>query len=91
MRTKTYSAKRRKSKKKTLMERDGSHCYWCRKTLTLKTATFEHIVPHSRGGSLANDNLVLACQPCNLARGNMTFEAYENLCRSRILQLAGVA
>lgn len=30
---------------------------------------WEHILPRSRGGSDTVDNLVLACAPCNLAKG----------------------
>lgn len=33
-------------------------------------ATFEHIVPRSRGGTNLRANLVVACRACNLARGN---------------------
>ena len=35
---------------------------------------FDHIVPHSRGGQTTLDNLVVACSPCNLGRGNFTLE-----------------
>lgn len=35
---------------------------------------FDHIVPHSRGGSTAVDNLVVSCTPCNFGRGNLLLE-----------------
>lgn len=33
-------------------------------------ATLDHIKPKSYGGSNRIDNLCLACEPCNLAKGN---------------------
>lgn len=33
-------------------------------------ATFDHVIPRSRGGSDHLDNLVLSCYPCNSAKGN---------------------
>lgn len=32
--------------------------------------TVDHLVPKSKGGKWEMDNLVTACFPCNLARGN---------------------
>jgi 5-methylcytosine-specific restriction endonuclease McrA len=32
----------------------------------------EHVVPRSRGGSDRVSNLVIACRPCNLTKGNQT-------------------
>lgn len=45
-------------------------CHWCPTMLTLDTSTLDHIVPISRGGLDAPNNRVLACEPCNTARGN---------------------
>lgn len=33
------------------------------------TATVDHIIPKSRGGTNDLDNLVIACYPCNTGRG----------------------
>ena len=44
-------------------------CHWCRKTLTLETATIEHIVPLARGGLDNKNNVTLACEKCNQDRG----------------------
>jgi 5-methylcytosine-specific restriction endonuclease McrA len=45
-------------------------CTYCTKTLTLKSATLDHIRPKSRGGSNARTNLTLACRKCNNKKGN---------------------
>jgi len=34
----------------------------------------DHVLPHSRGGSSAPENLVAACGPCNYGRGELTLE-----------------
>lgn len=70
------SSSYRRTKRQMLIERDGSKCHWCSRQLQTKEptkhdyATLDHIVPHSLGGSLALDNLVLACVPCNSERGH---------------------
>lgn len=56
---------------------DGWLCRFCARMLAIDgdvriRATIDHWVPRSRGG--ANDiyNWVLACAPCNLAKGSLT-------------------
>lgn len=67
------NAKRKnyKNRKKQLFENIKS-CFWCSKELTLETATVEHKIPVSKGGSNRNDNLTLACAECNAKRKNKT-------------------
>ena len=45
-------------------------CHWCGEHLWLHFATLDHLIPLDRGGSHREDNLVLACRPCNQRRGN---------------------
>jgi 5-methylcytosine-specific restriction protein A len=67
------NAKRKNYKhwKKQLFENIKS-CFWCNKELTLETATVEHKIPLSKGGSNRNDNITLACRECNAKRKNNT-------------------
>jgi hypothetical protein len=51
------------------------HCCWCgqqtRKEMGWQnSATIEHVVPVSQGGTNAAENLVSACWRCNQKRGN---------------------
>ncbi len=55
--------------KKQMLRRTRT-CHWCRCQIDMKTATVDHVVPLSRGGSNQSDNLVLACKPCNQARAS---------------------
>ena len=81
-------APQRKKLFEDVFARDGGRCVYCgvearrpgrgvRRASDL--ATLDHVVPRSRGGPLRADNLVLACQACNNARGVMDADAFRAL------------
>lgn len=37
---------------------------------------FDHIIPHTRGGSSNSDNVVITCAPCNFGRMENTLEEF---------------
>ena len=43
------------------------------------TATFEHVIPLTKGGSDKLDNIVIACFLCNMARNMYSAERYSRL------------
>ncbi|WP_145211980.1 HNH endonuclease [Gimesia alba] len=45
-------------------------CKWCGFYVPENEATLDHIVALSHGGGNGSDNLCMACEPCNLKRGN---------------------
>jgi 5-methylcytosine-specific restriction endonuclease McrA len=49
--------------------RDRFVCQYCGARDDL---TFDHLLPRSRGGHTTWFNVVAACSPCNLRKGNMT-------------------
>jgi ribonuclease HI len=57
---------------KTQLFQSIKSCFWCNVELSLETATIEHKIPLSKGGSNRNDNLTLACFECNSQRKNKT-------------------
>jgi 5-methylcytosine-specific restriction endonuclease McrA len=63
---------RARRKKRRVHERDGYACRYCALDLTPDTATVDHVVPASRGGSSAAGNLVTACADCNSAKADRT-------------------
>lgn len=60
--------------KRAMLKRDP-RCHWCKCSLTLETATLDHVIPLARGGSNATDNMVLSCEPCNKEKGNELWKA----------------
>jgi 5-methylcytosine-specific restriction endonuclease McrA len=55
--------------RKNVLRRDQHRCQYCgvRDRLTI-----DHVLPRSRGGRDAWENLVAACVPCNNRKGNRT-------------------
>jgi len=48
-------------------------CTYCGERLTRDSRTEDHVIPRCRGGGLlGRDNLEPACQPCNLAKGDLS-------------------
>lgn len=62
---------RRKRIRKVLYQRDP-RCFYCKTKLTYEKATLDHWTPLSKGGPDHIDNCVLACKPCNVAKGDHT-------------------
>ena len=52
--------------------RDRFQCQYCSVVSASEDLTFDHVLPRSRGGKTTWDNVVTACQACNLAKSNRT-------------------
>ncbi len=50
--------------------RDRFRCQYCADTFPTHELTFDHVVPRSRGGRTSWNNVVTACQTCNLLKGS---------------------
>lgn len=51
-------------------DRRGWECSYCHDALTKASATMDHVVPLSRGGSNGIDNIAPCCRRCNASKGN---------------------
>lgn len=51
--------------------RDSWECQYCGDRFKTHELTFDHVVPRSRGGGTTWQNIVAACQCCNLLKGNL--------------------
>ena len=60
--------------RRIIFERDGHACTYCGSHNRLEG---DHVLPLSRGGSNAFENLVTACEPCNRAKGSRTPEEWR--------------
>jgi 5-methylcytosine-specific restriction endonuclease McrA len=58
----------RKISRRALFARDGWTCVYC--GTTSGRLTLDHVVPRSRGGESIWENVVTACAPCNLRKGD---------------------
>ncbi len=58
--------------RRNIFERDNNTCQYCGKRLSKSDLTIDHVVPRSRGGGDSWGNLVLACVPCNVKKGDKT-------------------
>ena len=65
------SVKRRISRR-ALFARDGWRCVYCGDGAA--RLTLDHVVPRSRGGDSVWENVVTACGPCNLRKGDRLLE-----------------
>ncbi|MEN8891406.1 MAG: HNH endonuclease [Planktotalea arctica] len=55
-----------------LFLRDGFCCQYCAAKKPAKDLTFDHVLPRSRKGPASFENIVAACQACNLRKANKT-------------------
>ncbi len=61
-------AAQRKISRRALFARDGWSCVYC--GTSGGRLTLDHVVPRSRGGGSVWENVVTACAPCNLRKGD---------------------
>ena len=59
---------KRKISRRALFARDGWSCVYC--GTSGGRLTLDHVVPRSRGGGSVWENVVTACAPCNLRKGD---------------------
>src|SRR5690606_41742460 len=50
--------------------RDRFECQYCGDNYPSEELTFDHVLPRSRGGRTTWENVVTACQSCNLVKGS---------------------
>jgi 5-methylcytosine-specific restriction endonuclease McrA len=60
--------------RKNILMRDRYQCQYCHKTLPSGELTLDHVIPRSRAGESAWENLVACCHHCNNRKGNRTPE-----------------
>jgi 5-methylcytosine-specific restriction endonuclease McrA len=62
----------RKISRRALFARDGWRCVYC--GTSSGRLTLDHVIPRSKGGESIWENVVTACAPCNLRKGDRLLE-----------------
>jgi 5-methylcytosine-specific restriction endonuclease McrA len=65
--------------RRAVFARDGGRCQYCER----EAETIDHVVPRSRGGEHAWDNVVAACRPCNAHKSDRLLENTSMKLRTR--------
>jgi 5-methylcytosine-specific restriction endonuclease McrA len=63
-----------KFSKLNIVTRDNSRCQYCLEKFPASRLTYDHVFPRSRGGETSWENVVCACRPCNMRKGDKTPE-----------------
>jgi 5-methylcytosine-specific restriction endonuclease McrA len=61
-----------KFNRRNIYARDGNRCQYCGKRFPTNELSLDHVIPRSRGGPSAWDNVVCCCLQCNVKKGGRT-------------------
>jgi 5-methylcytosine-specific restriction endonuclease McrA len=76
-----------KRRLKRRLFRRSKHCHYCSCRLSLETATIDHKHPACKGGELTEQNAVLACFRCNVAKGSTPYNFFMRQIKGNSHQL----
>lgn len=62
-----------------VLNRDSFTCQYCGQKAPNVELHVDHVIPRSKGGLSSIDNLVTACQDCNLGKSNHLLLTENNL------------
>lgn len=71
-----------------VFKRDGFKCLYCGSHPPQVLLHVDHVVPVAGGGTNAIDNLVTACEPCNLGKGARGLEVVPQSLADKAAQVA---
>ena len=63
--------KYRKSLRKAVLSRYQGQCLYCGDIVD--NPTLDHVIPKSKGGTHSEDNLINACQQCNVQKSDKSW------------------
>lgn len=73
--------------KANILERFGARCYYCKRSLTVETATIDHLVPRCAERGVPY-NKRPACLVCNRMKGSLSFGEFRSHVFRLVVQLA---
>ncbi|HKS42154.1 MAG TPA: HNH endonuclease [Blastocatellia bacterium] len=66
-----------RTKRDMIIERDKGECYLCDAILAANLIVLDHIIPRSRGGTNADNNLAVCCAPCDQRKADNLLSELE--------------
>jgi len=66
----------KRSLREAIHAREGGHCFYCRRRVTVATRCLDHIIPRVRMGRNGYRNLVSSCAECNSQKGEQRAEDF---------------
>ena len=66
-----------KEEKQLILQKTDGKCAHCGKTLTMETATIDHLIPLHKGGLNDEFNLIAMCYDCNQAKSNYVYHILD--------------
>lgn len=61
---------------RAVLQRPFSVCYYCQRTVVTGGIDFDHVMPLSKGGAHALENLCVSCSECNGAKKDRLFNQW---------------
>ena len=58
-------------------KKQANKCFYCHEPLTYKTATADHVIPHSKNGKTTSENIKASCYACNQAKGILSLNEFK--------------
>jgi 5-methylcytosine-specific restriction endonuclease McrA len=58
--------------RRNIFARDNNRCQYCAHFFPTSELSLDHVIPKSRGGQTAWENIVCACVACNVRKGGRT-------------------
>lgn len=62
--------------KNNVVLRDRNTCQYCGDKFSTVDLTYDHVIPSSQGGRTDWENIVSACNPCNLSKADKGFDRW---------------
>lgn len=67
----------RKRLRAELLIKTDRKCPYCGVQISHTTATFDHILPRSKGGTDDKDNIIVCCRRCNVKKDDSYVEWFK--------------
>lgn len=72
-------------KRQSILDKTGGKCAYCGSSLDFVTFHTDHVHASSNGGGNDTSNLLPACSPCNVRKGQRSVEDFRDWTKQRLV------